>query len=97
MCVHGPSAQFDVSEKEPHGAARQNNHAWCDGSKANDSKSSCGAGHRFSWPAEFERGAKMTNGYSPFAVPHSDTSSPISRNMAALVASARLAASASGA
>jgi hypothetical protein len=39
----------------------------------------------------------LTAAYSPCSVPHTDTSSPISRNMAALVASARLAASASGA
>ena len=35
--------------------------------------------------------------YSPCPLPQTDTSSPISRNIAALVASARLAASASGA
>jgi hypothetical protein len=35
--------------------------------------------------------------YSPCALPQTDTSSPNSRNMAALVARARLAASASGA
>ena len=49
------------SGRRPHNCCDLPEVGWCSIQEITVQQISCGAGHRFSWPAEFEHGAQTTN------------------------------------